>query len=136
MVGSVRRDVSAAEADLEATHAQALVVAAHAFAYRLCVLVLPIAVITVLIVAGMNGSPWAQAFALAALVTLAPLGAAILLTFPIAFWGGLQSFWRGSRDAQFRFGSGGYVYLYYGWRYAFRGRTRPWGALSTEEHEQ
>jgi hypothetical protein len=135
LVGAIRLDVRTAEKDLEATRAQALVVAAHALGYRLGALVLPFAVFTAF-VTGVDGTGWAQAFTVAALVTLTPLGAAFLVTFPIAFWGSLQAFWRGSRDAQIRFGSGGSVYLYYGWRYAFRRRRRPWGALSPEERRQ
>jgi hypothetical protein len=46
----------------------------------------------------------------------------------------LRSLIRGNHEQRVRFGIGGTgAYLYYGWRYAFRHRRRPWGALTHEE---
>ncbi|HUR13300.1 MAG TPA: hypothetical protein VM097_02275, partial [Mycobacteriales bacterium] len=64
---------------------------------------------------------------------LGPQMAAFLLTFPVDWFATLQTWYRGSREARLRFGITGFVYPYYGWRYAFRGRTRPWGALTHAE---
>jgi hypothetical protein len=46
----------------------------------------------------------------------------------------LRSLIRGNHEQRVRFGIGGTgAYLYYSWRYAFRHRRRPWGALTHEE---
>jgi hypothetical protein len=127
------QDVSTAREELEATRSQAFVLAAHAFAWRLSVVTLPVAVA----VSGLflvRGDVSASVVLLAAVVgAFGPQMAAFMLTFPVDYFATLQTWYRGSRDARLRFGTTGLVYPYYGWRYAFRGRARPWGALTREE---
>jgi hypothetical protein len=139
LVGLVRvgdawtRDVQTARRELEASGSQAFVLAAHALAWRLAVVTLPVAVAA----SGwfvVHGDARASVLLIAAaLGGLGPQMAAFLLTFPVDFFASAQTLFRGSRDARLRFGITNFVYPYYGWRYAFRGRTRPWGALTKEE---
>jgi hypothetical protein len=133
VVAAWRADVERARADLEATPAQAFVLAAHAFAWR----VAPVTLLVALTVAGAfvaRGDARPSELLFAAVVGLfGPQMAAFLLTFPVAWFAMLQTWYRGSRDAQIRFGTTGLVYPYYGWRYAYRDRRRPWGAMTREE---
>ena len=125
-------DYAAATGDLEATHEQAVVLLWFAFAWRITAVLLPLAVVAgaVSVVAG---GPLLQSAIWPGLAVLAPQLVAAGITFPMAFAGSIQSFYRGSHDARIRFGTTGLVYPYYGWRFAYRGRKRPWGALTSEE---
>jgi hypothetical protein len=109
------------------------VIAAHAFAWRSVLVTLPGAVVVSgsFVVRG-EASP-SDVLVAACLGAFGPQGLAFLLTFPVDWFATLQTWYRGSRDARLRFGITDFVYPYYGWRYAFRGRTRPWGALTYEE---
>ena len=128
-----RADVGAARVDLEATGAQAFVLAGHALAWRLAAVTLPVAVATTgWLVLQEDVPPDAMLFA-AALGIFGPQMAAFLLTFPVNFFATLQTWFGGSREARQRFGMTGFVYPYYGWRYAYRDRRRPWGAMTREE---
>jgi hypothetical protein len=127
-----RLDYETARADLEATCQQSLAVAVMAWAWRLTAATLTFGLLALGIAAVfgrvLKAAPWI------ALAALAPLLVGVVVSFPLGFAGGLQSFGRArSREASLRFGTGGFVYVYYGWRYAFRGRRRPWGALSRDE---
>lgn len=133
VVAAWRADMERARADLEATRSQAFVLAAHTFAWRVTPVTLPVA----LVVAGAfvrqgDARPSALLFA-AGVGFFGPQMAAFLLTFPIGWFATLQTWYRGSPDARMRFGVTGFVYPYYGWRYAYRGRRRPWGAMTREE---
>lgn len=128
-----RADVETARVDLEATGAQAFVLTAHAFAWRLAALTFPVAVaVTAVFVVVGDVQPSGLLLA-AGLGVFGPQMLAFLLTFPVAFVATSQTWFRGSRDARMRFGITGFVYNYYGWRYAYRGRRRPWGAMTREE---
>jgi hypothetical protein len=128
-----RADLESARVDLEATGAQAFVLAVHAFAWRLAAITLPVALaISGWFVLREKVRPDALLFA-AALGTLGPQMAAFLVTFPVNWFATLQTWFRGSRQARMRFGITGLVYPYYGWRYAYRDRRRPWGAMTREE---
>jgi hypothetical protein len=110
------------------------VLAAHAFAWR----VTPVTLLAALTVAGAfvrPGDAWPSVLLFAAVVGLfGPQMAAFLLTFPVGWFATLQTWYRGSRDARIRFGmASSLAYPYYGWRYAYRGRRRPWGAMTREE---
>jgi hypothetical protein len=128
-----RADVQAAKVELEATEAQAFVLASHALAWRLTRFVLPcvLAVAAVLVVRG-DARPAALLLA-GAIGILVPQALAFLLTFPVNCVATSQTWRRGSQTAQVRFGVTGFVYNYYGWRYAYRGRQRPWGAMTRQE---
>lgn len=121
-------------ADLEATDEQALAVAVMAWAWRLTV-VSAVGALLALAVAALLGtlrtaSPWI------ALAALAPLLLGFVVSLPFALTGALHSFGRDvSWGARLRFGNGWAVYGYYGWRYAFRGRRRPWGAMTSQEQQ-
>jgi hypothetical protein len=130
---AVQVDYRTALSDLGATDQQAFLVAANAFAWRLAALMLPTAALVdvVVLLTGVAGTGTA-AVVLGAAV-LGPLVGVFLVTFPLGFIAGVQPFYRGTAEARTRFGTTSLVYQYYGWRYAFRGRTRPWGALSLEE---
>lgn len=133
LVAAWRVDVERARADLEATRSQAFVLAAHALAWRVTPVTLPAA----LVMAGvfvLRGEARPSALLFAAVVGLfGPQMATFLGTFPVAWFAGLQTWYRGSRDARIRFGATWFVYPYYGWRYAYRHRRRPWGAMTREE---
>jgi hypothetical protein len=125
-------DVDTAEVELEATGAQAFLVAVHALAWRCSIVLVPAAWIVVLL--GVPANQRAVALGVGTLVGFFGAQAvATFLTFPVAYFATGQTWFGGSRDARIRFGTTGFVYNYYGWRYAFRGRTRPWGALTREE---
>ena len=133
VAASWRTDVETAQADLQATAARAFLVAAHAFAWRTVALTLPLAVIVAgWLVADRAAEPVVLLFA-AALGALGPQILATLLTVPVEWFATVQAWLGVSRDAQVRFGIVTLVYPYYGWRYAYRGRRRPWGALTREE---
>ena len=128
-----RADVQTARTELEATGAQAFVLAAHTFAWRLAAVALPVVVV---VTAGyvLDGKATPSALLLTAgLSVFGPQMAVFLLTFPVAWFATLQTWFRGSRDARMRFGITGFVYPYYGWRYAYRGRRIPWGAMTRDE---
>lgn len=128
-----RADVETARAELEATGAQAFVLAAHTFAWRLAAVTLPV---VVAVTGGyvLDGKTRPSALLLAAgLGVFGPQMAVFLLTFPVTWFATLQTWFGGSCDARMRFGITGLVYPYYGWRYAYRGRRRPWGAMTREE---
>jgi hypothetical protein len=128
-----RADFETAIMDLGASPEQAFVVAVHAMAWRLVVVLLPVGCVVGLAVL-MTGVSRPLLAALPACVAIVgPLGLAIFGTFPVAFVAAAQTFYRGSTEARIRFGASGSAYLYYGWRYAFRGRQRPWGAMTMEE---
>lgn len=128
-----RADVERARADLEATRSQALVLAAHAFAWRVTPVTLPAALVAAgAFVRQGDARPSALLFA-AGVGFFGPQMAASLLTFPVGWFATWQTWYRGSRDARIRFGATGFVYPYYGWRYAYRDRRRPWGAMTREE---
>lgn len=130
---SWRTDVSTARRDLEATGAQAFVLAAHACAWRLAARTAPLAMLVaggLIVLDAASGSALLLAAVLGA---LGPHLLAMLLTFPVAGYATLQAWHRGSPAARGRFGLTGLVYLYYGWRYAFRGRRRPWAAVTRAE---
>ncbi len=133
LVAEWQADVDTAMSDLEATGAQAFVLAAHALAWRTCTVTLPIA----LAVAGaliLRGEATPGALPIGAVIgLLGPQALAGFLTFPVMWAATLQTWFRGSRDARLRFGITSFVYNYYGWRYAFRGRRRPWGAMTRKE---
>jgi hypothetical protein len=130
-----RDDYRTAIADLEATPEQACLIAVHALAWRAGPVLLPVALLVglVLLLTGVVDAPLAALLPAAAIV--GPVLLAMVLTFPVAFVAGIQSFSRGTAtENQRRFGtSPGTVYVYYGWRYAFRGRRRAWGALTVAE---
>jgi hypothetical protein len=136
VVAAWRADVETAGADLEASGLQAAVLAVHAFAWRLSAVTLPLAVVvTARFVADGDAQPVTLLFAAGAGI-VAPQWAAFLLTFPIAGSAALLTWHHRrpqSREARLRFGITGLVYPYYGWRYAYRGRRRPWGAMTREE---
>ena len=69
-----------------------------------------------------------------ALLAFAPLLVTFLLTFPLTFVAAAQGVF--GRQVTDRFAFGGSVYVYYGWRYAFQRRLRPWGALTQEERSE
>lgn len=128
-----RTDIETAKVDLDAGPAQAFVLAAHALAWRAAALTLPLAVIVAgWLVARRDAEAVILLFA-AGLGALGPQVLASLLTLPVEWFATVQVWLRGSRDAQVRFGLVGLAYPYYGWRYAYRGRRRPWGALTREE---
>ena len=134
LVQQWRTDFLTARSDLEATGAQAFLVAANALAWRASALFTPAALI-VAVVLVLQGGTGQVAFLLAApLGVLGPQMLVFLVTFPVGFFAVAQAWSRGSRDARIRFsGLGGLGFKHYGWRYAYRGRTRPWGALSAAE---
>ena len=126
-------DVETARSDLGATRAQATVVAAHALAWRSSVVLVPLALLlAVLAIALADANPVAALLLATLLALFGPQFLAALLTFPVGFWAEGQSLFRG-RDNYLRFGVIGNAYPHYGWRYAFCGRTRQWGALTHEE---
>jgi hypothetical protein len=128
-----REDVARARAELEATRSQAFLLAVHTFAWRLTVVTLPVALaVTGGFVVRGDARPSALLFA-AGFCFFGPQMAAFLLAFPLLWFATLQTWFRGSRDARMRFGITGFVYPYYGWRYAYRDRRRPWGAMTREE---
>lgn len=131
-----RADVETARADLDATPTQAFLVAAHALAWRASALTLPVA----LLLAGsrvMRGEADVVALLLAAATgSLGPQLLTTLLTVPVEWVATVQAWVGESRTAQVRFGLVNLAYPYYGWRYAYRGRRRPWGALTREERLQ
>ena len=133
VVAAWRADVERARADLEATRSQAFVLAAHAFAWR----VTPVTLAAALAVAGAfvrQGDARPSVLLFAAVVGFfGPQMATFLLTFPVGWFATLQTWYRGSRDARMRFGITSFVYPYYGWRYAYCHRRRPWGAMTREE---
>ncbi len=130
---AIRVDYRVALSDLGATDQQAFLVAAHASAWRLAALMLPTAALidVVVLLAGIVSV--STAAVVLGLAVLGPLVAVFLATFPVAVVAGVQPFYRGADEARTRFGTSSLVYLYYGWRYAFRCRTRPWGALTLDE---
>jgi hypothetical protein len=126
-------DYRTAQSDLGATDQQAFLIAANALAWRLAALMLPTAALVdvVVLLTGLAGA--STAAVVLGVAVLGPLVGVFLVTFPVGFIAGVQPYYRGSAEARTRFGATSLVYPYYGWRYAFRGRTRPWGALSLEE---
>lgn len=131
-VRAAREDYRTAVEDLDATEEQALAVAVMACAWRLSV-VSAAGGLLALAAAGAAGAlSWASRWIVLAI--LAPLLLGFVVSLPLACAGALHAFGHDvSRDARLRFGNGGSVYVYYGWRYAFRGRRRPWGAMTHEE---
>jgi hypothetical protein len=126
-------DVACAEHELEATATQAAVLSLHAFAWRFALVTAPLALASTLI-AVIAEDVDLVAIPLAIVIGfLAPLVAVVFLTLPLVFWAMGETWFKGSRDGQIRFGSTALVFPYYGWRHAFRGRTRPWGALTHDE---
>jgi fumarate reductase subunit D len=133
---SWREDFETARSDLEATKVQATLVATNAFTWRLSALLLPAAILVTGVLVPLGGQrPIAGLLVILASFLGPPLLAG-LLTYPLAFFAAIQTWYSGSHEARIRFGTNGFVFSYYGWRYAFRGRTRPWGALSREERER
>lgn len=128
-----RTDLETARVDLEASAAEALVLAVHALAWRVTVLTLPVS----LIVAGWfvaRGEADPSVLVVAAVLgALCPQVLAGILTIPVGVFATIRTWRRGSRAEQIRFGLTYAAYPYYGWRYAVRGRRRPWGALTREE---
>src|SRR5690349_1992612 len=120
VVAAWRADMEQAQADLEATRSQAFVLAAHAFAWRVTPVTLPVALAGggAYVIEG-DARPGAL-LAAGAVGVFGPQVAAALLTFPVGWIATLQTWYRGSRDAQLRFGVFSFVvYPYYGWRYAY-----------------
>jgi hypothetical protein len=130
---AVRVDYRIAQSDLGATDQQAFLVAANALAWRLAALMLPMAALVDVVVLLTRDAGTGTAALVLGVAVLGPLVGVLLVTFPVAFIAGIQPFYRGTDAERTRFGTTSFVYQYYGWRYAFRGRTRPWGALSLEE---
>ncbi len=129
-----RADYRAATRDLEATGEQAFLVAVHAFAWRLAAVLLPVGCAAGLVLLVSGARPLVVSLVPLAVAAFGPLFAAMIVGLPASFVAGAQPFYRGSRDARLRFGAGGWLsYVYYGWRYAFRGRQRPWGAMTVAE---
>ena len=122
--------------DLEASPAQAAMVAANAFAWRSGLLLVPLAILVPVAALALGAVDLRLAVLLAATATVAPLAVAFAVTFPLGFFAVLQTWYRGSHEAQVRFGGTNFGFLYYGWRYAFRARQRPWGAMTREEKQQ
>lgn len=138
MLTRVRRvaaiDVSTAVGDLGARPIQAKLISLHAFAFRADLVLLPVAVILPLFLAVSGTASAGAAAAIAIPILLAPQVVAWLITLVLGFIPGVVTLSRGSHEQRVRFAfGGGMAYLYYGWRYAFRGRTRPWGALAKDE---
>lgn len=68
------------------------------------------------------------------LLAVLPQILALMISSVVGYGPDLVTLFRGNREQRLRFAVGGTnAYIYYGWRYAFRQRTRPWGALSMEE---
>jgi hypothetical protein len=129
-----REDYRTAMADLGATDEQALAITVMACAWRLSVVSVAVGLLALVVAAVLGTLP--SVSPRIALAAVAPLVIGFLVSLPFAFAGALHSFRRGvSRDARLRFGNGGAVYVYYGWRYAFRGRRRPWGAMTAQEQQ-
>jgi hypothetical protein len=126
-------DVERARADLEATRSQAFVLAAHALAWRVTPVILPAALAVAGVTVRQGDAPASALLFAAGVGFFGPQMATLLLTLPVAWFATLQTWYRGSRDARMRFGITGFVYPYYGWRYAYCARRRPWGALTREE---
>ncbi len=125
--------MAAATTDLEATGAQAAMVTAYAFAWRSTPPLLPLALAVSVVVLVLGWVRLPVALVLSAAVVFGPLGLTSVLTFPLGFYATLQTWYRGSHVARVRFGATNLAFIYYGWRYAFRGRGRPWGARTREE---
>ncbi len=125
--------MAAATTDLEATVAQAAMVTAYAFAWRSTLPLLPVALTVSVVVLVLGWVRLPVALVLPAAAVFGPLGLTLLLTFPLGFYAMLQTWYRGSDVARARFGVANLGFIYYGWRYAFRGRERPWGAMTREE---
>ena len=132
-VSAWKLDVSTAKRELEATAAQASVIAAHALAWRLALVLAPLSAFAAAVAVVVGDLHWQAILVAPGLGVFVPLLLAFVLSIPADWFGGLQTWYRGSRDARLRFGITNVVYPYYGWRYAARGRTRPWGALTREE---
>jgi hypothetical protein len=134
IVALARADYETAMDDLDATEEQAFLVAVGAFAWRVVAVLLPTGCVVSLVLLAAGVRPLAVAVAPPAAAACGPLIVAMFVGLPASFVAGAQPFYRGSRDARLRFGAGGSLaYLYYGWRYAFRGRLRPWGAMTVAE---
>jgi hypothetical protein len=129
----VRTDYRTAVLDLSATPEQAVLVAAHALAWRLAAILLPVAVVLGVVLLLTGAFPLAPTALICVAVIVGPLVLAVFGTFPVAFVAGVQALFSSSREAGLRFGATGLVYAYYGWRYAFWRRLRPWGALTLDE---
>lgn len=124
----MRLDFTTARGDLSAGGTQAAGIAAMAWAWRVTALTsaLSLLVAVVLVLVGSLDGHVGRLV----LLGLSPLLATFIVTFPLTFVAASQGLFSRSTD---RFAFGGNVYFYYGWRYAFRGRTRPWGAMTREE---
>ncbi len=133
LIAAWRADVETARRDLEATRTQAFVVAAHALAWRMTVVTLPVALLVAGVLVLRAQARPSQLLLAAALAVLGPQFLAGILTFPAQFFAMFQTFYRGTRGARLRFGVTSFAFNYYGWRYAFRGRQRSWGALTRDE---
>jgi hypothetical protein len=130
---AVRVDYGTAASDLGATDQQAFLVAANALAWRLTALLLPTAGLVDMVVLLTGVASASTAAVVLGVAAFGPLVGVFLVTLPLGFIAGVQPFYRGTAEARVRFGSTSLVYQYYGWRYAFRSRARPWGALSLDE---
>lgn len=124
-------DVRTAVSDLKARPVQAAVVSLNAFGWRATAVLVPIALLLVL--ASFGGVASIASPELVLLAALAPLAIALVLTVPAVFVPNLLTLFSGTEEQQNRFASTSFAYPYYGWRYAFRSRTRPWGAMTAEE---
>lgn len=129
-----RVDYRTALTELDASEEQAFLVAAHACAWRIAVVLLPVSFVASLVMFAIGTRPALPVVVLPVIALVGPLAVTMIVSFPVLFVAGAQTFYRGSRDAQVRFGAGGWLaYVSYGWRYAFRGRQRPWGAMTLAE---
>jgi hypothetical protein len=132
VAASWRTDVATARADLEAGAAEAYVLAVHALAWRTTLLTLPVSLVVAgWFVARGDADPSALLVAAGLGVLVPQVGGPA--DAPVDVLATLRTWRRGSRAEKVRFGLVYAVYPYYGWRYAFRGRRRPWGALTREE---
>lgn len=118
-----------AKSDLAATTAQAGGIAAMAWAWRMTALT---GALALLATGGL--AAWGSLADLAGyllLFALSPLPLTFMVTFPLTFVAAAQGVFGKQQTDRFAFG--GNVYFYYGWRYAFQGRLRSWGALTHAE---
>lgn len=134
VVALSRVDYQTALDDLEATEEQAFLVAVNASAWRAVAVLVPVGCVVGLVLLASGARPLLVAVVPPALAAIGPLVVALIVGLPASFAAGAQTFYRGSREARLRFGAGGWLaYVYYGWRYAFRQRQRPWGAMTVAE---
>jgi hypothetical protein len=127
-------DVLAAVSDLHASQVQARLVSTHAFAWRAALVTVPVTLLTDLVLLAAGKLDWGAAAGLMLAAFLVPQVIAVIVSALVGFLPDLLSLFRGTHEQRVRFAFGGSnAYLYYGWRYAFRGRRRPWGALTHDE---